>query len=185
MTKFRLAATAVMASCALLLVGGAGTAAAQGTAKSLTEPIAMTGTAKNGKKFTGTYRVKRFVAAGGKVLAVGTLKGKLKGRDVRRTGVKIPVTGTTFGGTGLAQASQAQLCQVLDLTLGPLDLSLLGLIVHLDPVHLDIDADPAGGLLGQLLCGLAGGVPPAPAPGVGQIVAVLNAILALLQGLLP
>jgi hypothetical protein len=188
MTKFRLIAAAVMAFCALMLVGGAGTAAAQGTATSLTDPIAMTGTAKNGKKFTGTYRVKRFVAEGGKVLAVGTLKGKLKGRNVRRTGVKIPVNGTTFGGigaAGLAHTSQVQLCQVLDLTLGPLDLSLLGLIVHLDPVHLDIDADPAGGLLGQLLCGLAGGVPPTPGPGVAQIVAVLNAILALLQGLLP
>ena len=188
MKHLTMAATAVMATCALLLVGGAGTAVAQAPA-TLAKPIAMTGTAKNGKKFTGTYTVKRFVAEGGKALAVGTLKGKLKGRDVRRTGVKIPVTGTTFGGTGLApltgKASQAQICQVLDLTLGPLDLSLLGLIVHLDEVHLDIDADPAGGLLGQLLCGLAGGVPPTPAPGVGQIVAVLNAILALLQGLLP
>ena len=182
MTKFRLAAAAVTAFCALMLAGGAGTAVAQGTATSLTEPIAMTGTAKNGKKFTGTYSVKRFVAEGGKVLAVGTLKGTLKGRDVRRTGVKIPVGGTTFGGTGLAQASQAQLCQVLDLTLGPLDLSLLGLIVHLDQVHLDIDADPAGGLLGQLLCGLAGGVPAPPGP-LDQIVALLNAFLALLQGL--
>ncbi len=184
MTKLRLAAAAVMTFCALLLVGGAGTAAAQEPATSLTDPIAVTGTAKNGKKFTGTYKVKRFVAEGGKVLAVGTLKGKFRGRDVRRTGVKVPVSDTTFGGTGLAQASQAQVCQVLDLTLGPLDLSLLGLIVHLDEVHLDIDADPAGGLLGQLLCGLAGGVPPTPAPGVGQIVAILNSILALLQGLL-
>jgi hypothetical protein len=188
MTKFHLTAAAVTVSCALMLVGGAGTAAAQDTAKSLTEPIAMTGSAKNGKHFAGTYSVKRFVAEGGKVLAVGTLKGKFKGRDVRRTGVKIPVGGTTFGGidgTGLAHTSQVELCQVLDLTLGPLDLSLLGLVVHLDQVHLDIDADPTGGLLGQLLCGLAGGVPPTPAPGVGQIAAVLNAVLALLQGLLP
>ena len=182
MTKFRLAAAAVMTFCALLLVGGAGTAAAQEPA-TLAKPIAIDGTAKNGKKFDGTYRIKRFVAEGGKVLAVGTLKGTLKGRQVRRTGVKIPVSGTTFGGAGLAQSSQA-VCQVLDLTLGPLDLSLLGLIVHLDEVHLDIDADPAGGLLGQLLCGLAGGVPDTPAPGLGQIAAILNSILALLQGLL-
>ncbi len=183
MTHFRLAAVAATASLALMLVGGAGTAAAQGTATSLTDPIAMTGTAKNGKKFNGTYTVKRFVAEGGKVLAVGTLKGKLKGREVRRTGVKIPVGSPTFGATGLATASQAELCQVLDLTLGPLDLNLLGLIVHLDEVHLDIDADPAGGLLGSLLCSLAGGIPPTPAPGVTQIVALLNAILAILQGL--
>jgi hypothetical protein len=55
---------------------------------------------------------------------------------------------------------------VLDLTLGPLDLNLLGLLVHLgggatgnDPLHLTITADPTKGLLGSLWCGLAGGVP--------------------------
>jgi hypothetical protein len=60
----------------------------------------------------------------------------------------------------------AAVCTVLDLTLGPLDLNLLGLLVHLgggasgnDPLHLTITADPAGGLLGNLLCSLAGGVP--------------------------
>jgi hypothetical protein len=60
----------------------------------------------------------------------------------------------------------AAVCTVLDLTLGPLDLNLLGLMVHLgggatgtDPVHLTITADPTGGLLGSLLCSLAGGLP--------------------------
>ena len=54
-------------------------------------------------------------------------------------------------------ASPMTICPILDLTLGPLDLNLLGLIVHLDTVHLVITADSTGGLLGQLLCGLAGG----------------------------
>jgi hypothetical protein len=60
----------------------------------------------------------------------------------------------------------AAVCTVLDLTLGPLDLNLLGLMVHLgggatgtDPLHLTITADPTKGLLGSLLCGLAGGLP--------------------------
>ena len=45
----------------------------------------------------------------------------------------------------------------LHLELGPLDLDLLGLVVHLDPVHLDITAVPgAGNLLGNLLCAVAG-----------------------------
>jgi hypothetical protein len=43
-------------------------------------------------------------------------------------------------------------CQVLDLVLGPLHLDLLGLIVDLNQVHLQITADPNGGLLGSLLC---------------------------------
>jgi len=54
------------------------------------------------------------------------------------------------------------LCPVLDLALGPLHLNLLGLIVDLNRVHLTITADSNGGVLGSLLCGLAGGAAPAP-----------------------
>jgi hypothetical protein len=43
---------------------------------------------------------------------------------------------------------------ILHLDLAPLDLNLLGLMVHLDRVVLDVTANPAGGLLGQLLSGL-------------------------------
>ena len=45
-------------------------------------------------------------------------------------------------------------CQVLDLVLGPLHLNLLGLVVDLNQVHLQITADPTGGVLGSLLCSL-------------------------------
>ena len=64
---------------------------------------------------------------------------------------------------GLQQAP-GQICTILDLTLGPLDLNLLGLMIHLDPVHLLITAERGGGILGDLLCGLAGGATAAPAP---------------------
>jgi hypothetical protein len=48
-------------------------------------------------------------------------------------------------------------CQVLHLELGPIDLNLLGLMVHLDnchggPITVDITAIAGGGLLGDLLC---------------------------------
>lgn len=47
-------------------------------------------------------------------------------------------------------------CQVLDLTLGPLDLNLLGVMVHLNQVHLNITAQSGpGNLLGNLLCTVA------------------------------
>src|SRR3954447_25507315 len=62
----------------------------------------------------------------------------------------------------VARASQAQAsCPVLDLTLGPLNLYLLGLAVDLygaspnDPVVGTIVADPNGGALGKLFCQLA------------------------------
>jgi len=51
----------------------------------------------------------------------------------------------------------SRICNVLNLTLGPLHLALLGLIIDLDKVVLNITADSNGGLLGGLLCGLAGG----------------------------
>jgi hypothetical protein len=56
-----------------------------------------------------------------------------------------------------------QTCQVLKLVLGPLHLDLLGLVVDLygqttsSPVIVTINAIPSQGLLGQLLCGVAGG----------------------------
>jgi hypothetical protein len=62
----------------------------------------------------------------------------------------------------VARASQAQTtCPVLDLTLGPLNLDLLGLFVDLygpttkSPVTVTITADPNGGSLGKLFCQLA------------------------------
>ena len=77
-------------------------------------------------------------------------------------GFNVPVqtVAAASGSTG-QQALQA-VCTVLDLTLGPIDLNLLGLMVHLDQVHLLITANPAGGLLGSLLCSLAGGLPTTP-----------------------
>jgi len=55
--------------------------------------------------------------------------------------------------------SAAGVCDILNLSLGPIDLTLLGLEVTLDdcdngPVTIDVTADPGGGLLGDLLCNL-------------------------------
>jgi len=52
-------------------------------------------------------------------------------------------------------------CDILNLALGPIDLDLLGLVVELDdceggPITVDIVAVEGGGLLGDLLCGIAG-----------------------------
>src|SRR3954451_21948436 len=62
-----------------------------------------------------------------------------------------------------AQTPPQTSCQVLKLILGPLHLNLLGLNVDLygktksDPVVVTINALPDKGLLGQVLCSLAGG----------------------------
>jgi len=56
--------------------------------------------------------------------------------------------------TSHAQAMAPGPCNIVDLVLGPLHLDLLGLIVDLNQVHLQITADPNGGILGSLLCSL-------------------------------
>jgi hypothetical protein len=77
-------------------------------------------------------------------------------------------------------APAAQLsCQILRLSIGTIDLNLLGLTVHLNPILLIINAVPGpGNLLGNLLCAIVnllnGGGP------LSQIVFLLNQLLALL-----
>jgi hypothetical protein len=70
---------------------------------------------------------------------------------------------TAIGNTSLAgdaattaAAAPTGSCQILDLTLGPLHLDLLGLVVDLNQVHLRITAEQgSGNLLGNLLCSVA------------------------------
>lgn len=75
----------------------------------------------------------------------------------------LPVFTVSEAMAGHAAQAQPQTCQVLKLVLGPLHLDLLGLVVdlygktHANPVIVTINAQPSKGLLGQLLCGLAGG----------------------------
>src|SRR5215210_240591 len=92
-----------------------------------------------------------------RTLTKATHRSGLATKGVR---LAVPLYQTTSGsGTTSMSTSSSPLaiCNVLDLTLGPLDLNLLGLMVHLDRVHLVITADSEGGILGSLLCSLAGG----------------------------
>jgi hypothetical protein len=91
-------------------------------------------------------------ARGAQARAVATLNERLRaGGELRPLGFTVPIR---------AVAAQQQTCPVLELTLGPLHLNLLGLVVDLNRVHLTITAIRGGGLLGDLFCGLAGGTLP-------------------------
>ena len=70
------------------------------------------------------------------------------------TGVSTVITRSFASVVGILPGVNAT-CEILHLELGPIDLELLGLIVHVDKIVIDIQADPTGGLLGQLLCSLA------------------------------
>jgi hypothetical protein len=186
-------ALAAIAACLALAVGApaAGAASNTGGLPAATDAgplmtMDMTGVAKNGKKFTGTYGIYKFVAKDGKVWSVGTLTGKLGNRHVKRGNVKMPVqlTGDSTG----ASAAQAQ-CTVLHLVLGPINLNLLGLKVTLggglqanQPIVLDITAQQGGGLLGGLTNALGGQLGQIGTQ-LQNLASALNALAGLLGGL--
>jgi hypothetical protein len=73
-------------------------------------------------------------------------------------------------------------CKILHLELGPLDLNLLGLQVHLDKVMLDITAQSRpGNLLSNLLCAIAHLLDnPGGSLTLNRLVSILNRLLHLL-----
>lgn len=111
----------------------------------------ITGTiADDGGTFEGTFTLTNFVNDAGQLVAQGTLTGTLTDASgevidtVIDVLVNIPVT--EANGT----------CDILHLELGPIDLDLLGLVVHVDQIVVDIDAEAgSGNLLGNLLCTVA------------------------------
>ena len=133
----------------------------------------VTGALAGGGTFTGTLSNIQFVNQNGSLAVVGQLTGTLTNAagTVIGTVTNLPITLPVTG----AQATGS--CQILDLTLGPLDLDLLGLVVHLDTVHLNITAERGpGNLLGNLLCGLAGAL---DGGGGGGLANLLNRLLGL------
>ena len=89
--------------------------------------------------------------------------------------------------TSPAAAAAGNHCDILNLSLGPVDLNLLGLQVHLDnchngPVTVDITAVAGGGLLGNLLCNVDNLLnnpsnPNALANLLGRISTILNGLV--------
>jgi hypothetical protein len=85
------------------------------------------------------------------------------------------VTNNVTGATQTIVASlvpgtqqQAGTCTLLDLTIQPIDLDLLGLHLHTDTIHLVLTAQ-RGTLLGDLLCGLFFGNPTGAATTLNQL----------------
>jgi hypothetical protein len=127
--------------------------------------------------FKGTFIPTKFSVVNNVLEATGVLKGTLTDANGTSAGT-VSKTVTMNVDTPKAVAHAPAACTILNLTLGPLNLNLLGLVVQLNQVHLVITAVPgAGNLLGNLLCGIAnllnGG-------SLSALSAALNALLALL-----
>ena len=194
--------TARTGTAALILVGalGFGPGLASGNAApvhkatkatktwtSQGEAWTYTGTWTDKKGRSGQAKVsivpKKFWNDDGKLMmrsAVTTTLQGARGSVPHTKTMNLEVKDVTTGpaAAGVTAAS----CDILNLVLGPLDLNLLGLEVHLKQVVLDIIATSgAGNLLGNLLCAVAGLLDGGAA--LGQIAALLNQILGILNGL--
>ena len=173
MKRRTVALVALLALTSALLVTPLATAA-RPQATGLTTPITGTATNALGQpvNFAGTFSIDKFVSQNGALAAQGTLTGTL-------TNTVTGVVQNVSQAVTLPLAA-AGTCDILHLTLGPLDLNLLGLVVHLDRVVLDITAQQGpGNLLGNLLCGLAG-ILDSNAP-TGVLANLLNVLLGVLQ----
>lgn len=148
-----------------------------------------------GGVLNGRFIPRHFVKRTHHISAVGRVVGTLtrvNGNQVHVTHrARMPVTSTDFIGkrsgtaaaarTGVAPAATGS-CQIVNLVLGPINLNLLGLVVHLNRVHLNITAQTGPGqLLGNLLCAVAHLLDGTPLSGLlARVTAVLNRILRAL-----
>lgn len=121
------------------------------------------GATANGRRVTGSFVPLTVSRKNGHLRVRGLLQGVVHNADdstrtfhVMRTMRVKRINGDPVRVDG-AQTAQRVACDVLNLVLGPLDLDLLGLQVHLNRVVLNIVAQSgAGNLLGNLLCAVAG-----------------------------
>jgi hypothetical protein len=155
-------------------------------------PIPVTASKNGGtKNFEGQWTATRIVEQGGALFAEGVLSGDVTNKHGKVTHtvaetvlLPVAVTSDSAASAAAVRAQTAPLCDVLHLQLGPITLNLLGLHIQIGggpggtlPIVVDITADQAGGLLGSLLCSLAGGT---PLSGLGDLTAFLNALNTLL-----
>ena len=185
--KMRLIIAALAVALSAVVAVAAPTA--QGAAPSNgSVTVPATGTTTTGLPVTGTFTITSFKRVDGAIRAVGTYTGTVDGSPVT-TAASAPVNainGTGVGGaapTSAAAAAATGSCQILDLTLGPLHLNLLGLNVDLNQVHLNITAQQGpGNLLDNLLCAVAGLLDNTGGGGLLQAITnLLNHILGQLQ----
>jgi hypothetical protein len=166
---------------------------AKGTGNNPLERIKVRGVNNAGKlAFKGRFDVESFEQRGGTIYAVGMLTGKVKkasGGNKTWTSIapreeSFPLVLEDAVGAASTSASRARAtCTILDLTLGPIDLNLLGLRVQTNTIRVRITAQRGGGLLGDLLCAVADLLSGGLGGVLNQLTGLLNQILGALQGI--
>ena len=164
-------------AAALVLSAGLATAAPKGDTP-FAFPVNVTSVDQG--SFVGTFKIERFAVHEGALVASGSLVGTLLDETGTATAIyqtaTVPVNLPTAARA--ASATRGLDCDILHLELGPLNLDLLGLVVNLNRIVLDIDAEPgAGNLLGNLLCAIVGLL---DGSNLGLLSNLLNQLLGLL-----
>lgn len=168
-TQFKIAAvlaTIIIALplCASAAQGGTLVAPFTGTAASATASVPI----------SGTFNITSFSNNNGQLVANGTLNFALNGvQQIIQTSAAV----TDPSGS----------CPILNLTIGPINLNLLGLVIQTNQIALAITAQSGpGNLLGNLLCDVAnllngtGGLSGLATGLLNQVVTLLNQILTQL-----
>jgi hypothetical protein len=199
----RIAVLATVLFMAAELPTGAQGQATRKSAGAVTLPAS--GTFADGGQFSGNITINRFEQRGNQVVAIALVTGVLNrggstlsvlaGQAVVpvtvRVGGQVFASGPSRGGARpmmVAYSPEARPpaatliaqegCQVINIALGPFDVDVLGVLVHLDPVAFNLTG-VAGTPLGDLVCAVSDLI-----GNVAAIVNLLNNILALLTGLL-
>lgn len=163
----------VLAAVLATVVGLAALAATFAPSANAAPPVAAVGAPisldQSGGILDGTFSITNFTTnAQNQLVANGVFTGLVNGQQVSTP--------------AWALVDPPGSCTILDLTLGPLHLDLLGLVVDLNQVHLVITAERGpGNLLGNLLCAVAGLLDNNGNPNAIQsLLDQINAILARL-----
>ena len=182
----RMAAVALVTACGSIAAAAPGAAASNSSeqfAQATVTARVIGGTsarASERRNLTTRLTITRFESRAGQLQAVGTLKFRVSGRSFAKT-VRFPAEVRA-----VAQATQIpptpNACTILNLTLQPIDLNLLGLRIRTSRIDVLIEGVRGpGNLLGNLLCALTGILNPPDGTQLtaGETAQVLNAILAL------
>ena len=152
LTTLGVAAAATVATLAFVAVSAASTSHRN------TVPTAAPNAVTQIGSVGVTYKIGKFAKRGKSLVAVGQVVAQFTPTTANPLGLKPATVTKSFTATATTLrrfTAASRICPVLNLKLGPLDLNLLGLIVHLDTVHLTITANSRGGLLGSLFCSLS------------------------------
>jgi hypothetical protein len=148
--SLKLRITTIVALLSFFMLTMASTGAAAQSSRRGTHSVSsfVQGTDGSGSTFSGVVTISHFGTDANQLVAEGVLNGTLTHSD--------GTTSTISQSVSFPVAGIDPNCQILNLVLGPLDLSLLGVTIHLNQVVLNITAVPGpGNLLGNLLCDVA------------------------------